>query len=126
MPKFRLSRQDAEEALLDELRRAVNRRLISDVPIGALLSGGIDSSMVVALMAEAGPQVQTFTIGFDEFRFDERPYAQAIANRYNTDHHELVVRPNMLDVLSRLVWYLDEPMADPAAIPTYYISQMGA
>jgi len=123
-PKLRLSMDEAEEALLEELRKAVRQRLISDVPLGALLSGGIDSSLVVALMAEAGPQVKTFTIGFDDSGFDERPYAREVANRYDTEHHELVVRPNMLDVLPRLAWYLDEPMADPSALPTYYVSQM--
>lgn len=123
-PKLALSMPEAEEALLDELRRAVRQRLISDVPLGALLSGGIDSSLIVALMAEAGPQVKTFTIGFDDTGFDERSYARVVAERYGTDHHELVVRPDMLDVLPRLAWYLDEPMADPSALPTYYVSQM--
>ena len=123
-PKLSLSVPEAEEALLEELRRAVRQRLISDVPLGARLSGGIDLSLVVALMAEAGPQVKTFTIGFDDSKFDERPYARAVAERYSTDHHELVVCPDMLDVLPHLAWYLDEPMADPSALPTYYVSQM--
>lgn len=123
-PKSSLSLPEAEEALLEELRRAVRRRLVSDVPLGALLSGGIDSSLVVALMAETVPKVKTFTIGFDDADFDERPHARAVADRYNTDHHELVVRPNMLDILPRLVWYLDEPMADSSAVPTYYVAQM--
>jgi len=123
-PKLRLSMPEAEEALLEELRRAVRQRLISDVPLGALLSGGIDSSLIVALMAEAGPQVKTFTIGFDDSSFDERTYARVVAERYGTDHHELVVRPDMLEVLPRLAWYLDEPMADPSALPTYYVSKM--
>lgn len=123
-PKLHLSMREAEEELLEELRRAVRQRLISDVPLGALLSGGIDSSLIVALMAESGPQVKTFTIGFEESRFDERPYARMVAQRYETDHQELVVHPYMLDVLPRLAWYLDEPMADPSALPTYYVSQM--
>jgi asparagine synthase (glutamine-hydrolysing) len=123
-PKLHLSMREAEEELLEELRRAVRQRLISDVPLGALLSGGIDSSLIVALMAESGPQVKTFTIGFEESRFDERPYARMVAQRYETDHQELVVHPDMLDVLPRLAWYLDEPMADPSALPTYYVSQM--
>ena len=123
-PKLSLSMPEAEEALLDELRRAVRQRLISDVPLGVLLSGGINSSLIVALMAEAGPQVKTFTIGFDDADFDERSYARIVAERYSTDHHELVVRPDMLDVLPRLAWYLDEPMSDPSALPTYYVSKM--
>ena len=124
LPKLNLDLDEAEEALLTELRQAIKLRLISDVPLGALLSGGIDSSLVVALMAEMSPKVETFTIGFEESNFDERKYARIVADRYATKHHEMVVRPEMMSVLPDLVHFLDEPMADPSVLPTYYVSQM--
>jgi asparagine synthase (glutamine-hydrolysing) len=109
-------------ALLDE---AVRVRLMSDVPLGAFLSGGLDSSAVVALMSRHLPgPVKTFSIGFDDPDFDELVYARAVAARYGTDHHEFVVRPDMVEDLPRIVWQLDEPFADDSAIPTYYVAQM--
>jgi asparagine synthase (glutamine-hydrolysing) len=109
------------------LRTAVERRLISDVPLGAFLSGGIDSSSVVALMSQAtdsGP-VKTFTIGFDDFEgYDERPYARAVAERYKTDHTEFVVKPNAIELIERLVWHYDEPFGDPSALPTFLLSEL--
>jgi asparagine synthase (glutamine-hydrolysing) len=95
------------------------------VPLGAFLSGGIDSSLVVALMAEASDRpVKTFSIGFDESGFDELPHARRVAEYLGTDHHELVVRPDALGILDRVVWHFDEPFADPSAIPTWYVSEM--
>jgi asparagine synthase (glutamine-hydrolysing) len=108
------------------LQAAVERRLIADVSLGAFLSGGIDSSAVVALMAQtSGHQVSTFTIGFeDESGFDERPYARAVARRYRTDHTEFVVRPNAADLVERLVWHHDEPFGDSSALPTFILSEL--
>lgn len=113
-----------------ELRRllteAVARRLVADVPIGALLSGGIDSSAVVAAMARLGPgKVSTFTIGFDDSDgYDERAFAGMVADRFGTDHHEFVVRPNAVDLVETLVWHHDQPFGDSSAIPTYLLGEL--
>lgn len=104
---------------------AVERRLISDVPLGAFLSGGVDSSIVVAMMAKTSSKpVKTFTVGFEgDDGFDERPYARMVAERYGTDHTEFVVQPKAIDVLEELVYYHDQPFGDSSAIPTYLLSQ---
>lgn len=116
--------QIAEE-LLQRLREAVRLRLMADVPLGAFLSGGVDSSAVVALMAEAsGGPVKTFSIGFDDDAFNELPYAREVALRYGTDHHEFVVRPEIADLLPRLVRLYNEPFADSSAVPTYYVAKI--
>jgi asparagine synthase (glutamine-hydrolysing) len=118
---------DEEEAaaqLHDVLADAVRAHLVSDVPLGAFLSGGIDSSVVVGLMAEATTRVRTFSIGFDEPAFDELEHARAVADRFGTEHHEFVVRPDALSILDRLIDHFDEPFADPSAIPTWYVSEM--
>jgi asparagine synthase (glutamine-hydrolysing) len=113
------------ERLGAELSDAVRSHMVSDVPIGAFLSGGMDSSTVVALMAEASPTpIRTFSIGFDEADFDELRFARQVAARYGTDHYELVVKPSALDVLPKLAWHLDEPFADSSAIPTYYVAKI--
>ncbi len=123
--KIRISERDACDELLARLRQAVKLRLISDVPLGAFLSGGIDSSTVVALMAEASDRpVKTFAIGFEDQSYDERPYARLIARRYGTDHHEFVVRPDAVEILPKLVWHYNEPYADSSAIPTYYLAEI--
>src|SRR5271166_1910534 len=111
--------------LLAQLEEAVRLRLISDVPLGAFLSGGVDSSAVVATMARVGSgTVKTFSIGFSAKEYDETRYARMVAERYATDHEELVVEPDAIAVLPRLVWHYGEPFADPSAIPTYYVSEM--
>ncbi|HWD58853.1 MAG TPA: asparagine synthase (glutamine-hydrolyzing) [Stellaceae bacterium] len=116
---------ELERELVAHLEEAVRLRLIADVPLGAFLSGGIDSASVVATMARVGGgRVKTFTIGFGDKRFDETRYARLVAERYGTDHEELVVEPDAVAVLPRLVWHYGEPFADPSAIPTYYVSQM--
>jgi asparagine synthase (glutamine-hydrolysing) len=113
------------ERLGAELSDAVRSHMVSDVPIGAFLSGGMDSSTVVALMAEVSPTpIRTFSIGFDEADFDELRFARQVAARYGTDHYELVVKPSALDVLPKLAWHLDEPFADSSAIPTYYVAKI--
>jgi asparagine synthase (glutamine-hydrolysing) len=111
--------------LVAQLEEAVRLRLISDVPLGAFLSGGVDSSAVVATMARVGGgRVKTFSIGFSAKEYDETRYARMVAQRYATDHEELVVEPDAVAVLPQLIWHYGEPFADPSAIPTYYVSEM--
>ena len=124
-PKLDLDEQEAAEGLLEVLTEAVRLRLIADVPLGALLSGGVDSSLVVALMSRLSDRpVKTFSIGFEEKAFNELPYARLVAQRYGTDHHELIVRATALDVLPTLVRHYGEPFADSSAVPSYYVAQM--
>jgi len=113
------------ERLRALLTEAVRLRLVADVPLGAFLSGGVDSSVVVALMSQAvGEPVKTFTIGFEEEDFSELEEARRVARHLGTDHRELVVRPHALDLLPRLVWQMDEPFADASMIPMHYLSEM--
>jgi asparagine synthase (glutamine-hydrolysing) len=115
------------ERLRELLEESVRLRLVSDVPLGAFLSGGIDSSAVVAMMAKLSPgQVKTFSIGFNEADYSELRYAGIVADRFSTEHHELTLEPNILDSLDRLAWYLDEPFGDSSAIPTYMVSKIAA
>jgi asparagine synthase (glutamine-hydrolysing) len=112
------------EELLDVYREAVRLRLRSDVPLGAFLSGGVDSSSVVALMSSMnGRRVNTCSVGFDEEEFDESLHAAAFAKHLDTDHYEERVRPDALSIIDRLAWFYDEPFADSSAVPTYYVSQ---
>jgi len=123
--KLDISEEEAGRRAIDLLRDAVRARLMSDVPLGAFLSGGIDSSAVVALMSElATEQVKTFSIGFDEQDFSELKHARRIAKRFATDHHEFIVRPDAVEVLPTLVRHYGEPYADSSAIPTYYLAKM--
>ena len=103
---------------------AVRKRLVADVPVGAFLSGGIDSSALVASMAAQSKIVRTFTIGFEEADYSEVEHARRIAQRYGTDHHEFVVRPDMASVVPLLARHYGEPYADSSAIPTYYLSKL--
>src|SRR5262245_42493342 len=123
--KLKLSEAEAIEQFGALLRDAVRRRLMADVPLGAFLSGGMDSSSVVAEMAELSTgRVKTFSIGFGERDFDELRYARQVAERFGTEHHELVVEPRALDVLPTLVRHYGEPYGDSSAVPTYYVSNM--
>ena len=125
LPKLQVSREQAARELRELFLEAVKLRLIADVPLGAFLSGGIDSSAVVAAMSLAGGgKVRTFSIGFEEKRFNELPYARMVAEKYGTEHHEFMVRPNALEVLPLLVERYGEPYADSSAIPTYYLAKM--
>ena len=122
--KIVIDEQEAAEELLRLLKEAVKIRLYSDVPIGAFLSGGIDSSAIVALMSGlSSAKVKTFSIGFEEQSFNELKYAKNIAERYSTDHHEFVVRPKALEILPFLVERYGEPYADSSCIPTYYVAE---
>jgi asparagine synthase (glutamine-hydrolysing) len=124
-PKLRISEAEAEEELARLLDEAVKSRLVSDVPFGAFLSGGLDSSVVVALMARHLTQpVRTFSIGFREPRFNELSDAKRVADHIRTEHHELVVEPDAVQLLQDLVWYLDEPFADASAVPTYLVAKL--
>ncbi len=124
-PKSTDTFEDTAVELRHLLSDAVRLRLISDVPLGALLSGGIDSTIVVGLMAEHSSRpIKTFSIGFEEEEFNELPYARQVAERFGTDHHEFIVRPSAAEVLPEIVWYLDEPMADVSALPSYYVAKM--
>jgi len=121
--------QRADEPSLADVRAAVaaavQRRLLADVPLGALLSGGIDSSVVVGLMAEASSRpVKTFTVGFGDTRYDERPWARAVAERFGTEHEELVVELDAQAALPRLAAAYDEPLGDEAALPTFLICEL--
>jgi len=111
------------EILRDGLSEATRVRLMSDVPLGAFLSGGLDSSSVVAMMSHLVQEpVVTCSIGFDEEEFSELEYARMIAQKFATRHHEHVVRPDAIGIVDKLVWHYDEPFADSSAIPTYYVS----
>lgn len=123
----KLSQSDAEweEQILALLEESVRMRMVSDVPLGALLSGGIDSSSVVALMSRFSSQpVKTFSIGFEDQAYDELPYARLIADRLGTEHHEEIVRPDAAEVLPKLVRHYGEPFGDESCIPTYYVSRL--
>lgn len=126
-PKWEGSEAELKAALLDKLEDAVRARLVSDVPFGAFLSGGTDSSVVAALMARnlASP-VKTFTIGFKEAAFNEIPDARAVARHIGAEHHELIVQADAVAMLRDLVWYFDEPFGDSSAIPTYLVSRLAA
>jgi asparagine synthase (glutamine-hydrolysing) len=121
--------QDDEATAIERtyllLKDAVQVRLMSEVPLGAFLSGGIDSSLVVGLMSSMMSRpVKTFSIGFEEDDYSELPYARQIAKHFGTDHHEFVVRPDLISVLPQLVWAYDEPFADSSMLPTYYVSRL--
>ncbi|MEA2498702.1 MAG: hypothetical protein QOH26_1107, partial [Actinomycetota bacterium] len=124
--RIEMSLGDAAGEVRRLLEESVERRLISDVPLGAFLSGGIDSSAIVGIMAsKLDRPVSTFTIGFtDEHGFDERPYARTIAERFSTDHHEFVVEPKAVDLIERLVWHHDQPFGDSSAVPTFLLSEL--
>jgi asparagine synthase (glutamine-hydrolysing) len=120
-----MSDEDAADGLLSLLKEAVRLRLAADVPVGVLLSGGTDSSIVTALASSLhSSRIKTFSIGFAEQEYNELPFARAVAEHYSTDHHELIVRPKLLDVLPALVRHYGEPYADSSAVPTYYVTQM--
>ena len=115
----------AAEKLIALLEEATRKRLVSDVPLGVFLSGGIDSSAIVAMMRRISPRgtIRTFSIGFEESRYDERPFAKRVAGLFKTDHHEFLMKPDLLEVLPKIVWSLDEPFADSSVLPTFYLAK---
>jgi asparagine synthase (glutamine-hydrolysing) len=125
LPKSSLSEGEAIEVLREKMTEAVRLRMISDVPLGAFLSGGIDSSIVVGLMAQISQQpVKTFSIGFKQAEWDETAHAARIAELWKTDHHRFVVEPKALEIIPMLVRHYGEPYADSSAIPTFYVSKL--
>jgi asparagine synthase (glutamine-hydrolysing) len=116
--------EDLTHELREVLEEAVRIRLMSDVPLGAFLSGGVDSSLIVALMAiQSSQPVKTFSVGFPSKSFSELPYAKMVADEYETDHHEMIVEPNMASVVPQLVRHYGEPFADTSALPTWYLCE---
>ncbi len=123
--KTKAKAEEVEEELVWRLRESIRLRMIADVPLGAFLSGGVDSGAVVALMAqEGGKPVKTFSIGFTDEAYNELSFARLIAERYQTEHHEFMVKPEAAEVLPLLVRHYNEPFADSSALPTYYVSMM--
>lgn len=125
--RYAPKRKDDEAATLDALddlvRQAVRKRLASDVPLGAFLSGGVDSSLVVAMMAQEVGQVEAVTMGFEDPAFDERPFARQVANRWGARLHEHLLRPRAVADLPEIVWQYGQPLADVSIVPTYYVAQ---
>ena len=124
-PNHDLSENQMIDDLLGILDEATRIRMISEVPLGAFLSGGVDSSAVVAMMAEANQNpVITNSISFSENQYNEAPYARRIADMFKTNHHEFQVTPEAIPIIEKLAWHYDEPFADSSAVPTYYVSKM--
>lgn len=123
--KLDLSEEEWKQRIIDTLEEAVRLRMISDVPIGAFLSGGVDSSAIVALMARNSAQpIKTFSIGFKEEKYNELPYARQVAEKFGTEHTEFIVEPKAIELLPMLVRQYEEPFADSSALPTYYVSKL--
>ncbi len=118
-----LTEDELHQGITDRLAESVRMRLVSDVPLGAFLSGGVDSSSVVAMMAHAGQDpLVTVSVGFDDARYDELPFAERVAQRYRTHHHEERIQPEATHIVEKLAWHYDEPFADYSSVPTYYVS----
>jgi len=119
------SEKTFQRKIRELLQDAVKIRLMSDVPLGAFLSGGVDSSTTVALMAQVMDQpVKTFSIGFEDASYNELEYARIIAKKFKTDHHEFIIKPDAVDLTEKLIWFLDEPFGDFSIFPTYLVSKM--
>ncbi len=125
LPEHNLSESQMEEDLLNILDEATNIRMISEVPLGAFLSGGVDSSAVVALMAKGSVEpVKTNSISFSVAKYNEAQHAKKVAELFRTDHNEFHVTPEAVSIIEKLAWHYDEPFADSSAVPTYYVSEM--
>ncbi|MGI6103801.1 MAG: asparagine synthase (glutamine-hydrolyzing) [Patescibacteria group bacterium] len=123
--KLNLSNDEWKKRIMEKLEECVKLRMISDVPLGAFLSGGIDSSAIVALMSKLSDKpVKTFSIGFNEEKYNELKYAKIVAEKFKTDHKEFIVEPHAIELLPMLVRQYEEPYADSSALPTYYVSKM--
>ncbi len=125
-PKVSIADREALATFDELLGEAVESHLVSDVPVGALLSGGLDSGLIAALMSlRTKSRISTFSVGVTEKDWSELPYAGAVARRYGTDHHEIVVEPNLMEILPQLIWHLDEP-SDPSAACKYFVARAAA
>lgn len=123
--KWELSEDEWKKRIIEKLDESTKLRMVADVPLGAFLSGGIDSSAVVAMMARhSSKPIKTFSIGFKEAKYNELPYARMIADRFKTDHTEFIVEPHAIELLPMLVQQYEEPYADSSALPTYYVSKL--
>lgn len=123
------SEEEWIELIREKLLETIEAQLVSDVPLGAFLSGGIDSSTIVSAMARVtGRAVKTYSIGYggDQSYYNELPYAKLVAEQFSTDHHEIIVRPNVTELLPKLIWHLDEPIADSACLTTYLVSRLAS
>jgi len=124
VPKKLVSFEEAVERTGVLLRESVNLRLRADVPVGVLLSGGIDSGLITSFAArKAGATCKTFSVGFENEEFDERPTARAVARRYATDHHEVLLRPDVSGLIPKVAWHYDQPFADASALPTFAVAE---
>lgn len=121
-----INETEVSQKLLDLLTEATQMRLVSDVPVGVLLSGGVDSNAVAAMMSRHSNQIKTFTVGFEDELYDERKEGRFLAEKLGADHHEMIVKPDIREVLPKLVRAYDEPFADPSTIPSYYVAQMAS
>ena len=122
--KSELSEQQLLQQFDELLEDAVNIRLMSDVPLGAFLSGGLDSSTIVAMMRRRNESVKSFSIGFDDPTYNELPYARAVAEHFNTEHFEEIITPDVAHLTEKILWMLDEPFGDFSVFPTYLVSEM--
>ncbi|MBU1061150.1 MAG: asparagine synthase (glutamine-hydrolyzing) [Candidatus Omnitrophica bacterium] len=123
--KIKLSETEYCSRIMDLFEEAVRIRMISDVPLGTFLSGGIDSSAVVYMMSKLSPRaVKTFSIGFEDREYSELKFANVIADKFGTEHREYIVKPDAIEILPKLVWHYNEPYADSSALPSYYVSKM--
>ena len=123
--KLNLSEKEWQKIILEKLEECVKLRMVSDVPLGAFLFGGTDSSAIVALMAQnSSKPVKTFSIGFDENKFNELNFARIVAKKYHTEHEEFIVRPNVIEALPSLVYHYEKPYADSSALPSFCLSEL--
>ena len=123
--KLHLSEAEWKKRILEKFEESVRLRMLADVPLGAFLSGGIDSSAVVAMMTRhSGAPIKTFSIGFKEEKYNELPWAKKVAEKFKTDHTEFIVEPHAIDILPTLIHHYEEPFADSSALPTYYVSKL--
>lgn len=116
--------QQYMEAMWEKLKESTSIRMIADVPVGAFLSGGIDSSTIVGIMSEFSDKaVKTFSVGFEESDFSELKYARIVAQKFNTNHSEFIVKPDIVSILPKLVWHYNEPFGDSSMVPTFYVAR---
>ena len=122
-PKVNISYDEAKQRTKEILKDSVNIRMVSDVPVGVLLSGGVDSSSIVAALSSHSSKINTFSVGFSDSKFDERDYSRRIAKHFDTNHNEFIVEPDLNLDLEKIICNFDEPFADPSIIPSYYLSK---